>query len=164
MNCALWRFTVALCGIVVSVQYGTPTRAANVMTELLQGEYLDQKTCVELRILRNEIFARHGRKFYDPDLGAHFHNQAWYRPQFERSEFPHEVITDLQSKNIYHIKHYEKDKECGKWKMPFNINEWTIIEWSAAVVGLAALVTIAGALVKMFSSRRRRGLARTEDL
>ena len=71
---------------------------------------------MELRIMRNEIYARHGRKFYDRDLSAYFHDQPWYDPRYERSEFPDELITDLQTKNIYHIKHYEKRKKCGKWK------------------------------------------------
>jgi hypothetical protein len=34
----------------------------------------------ELRIARNEIFARHGRIFASPDLIAYFSKQSWYRP------------------------------------------------------------------------------------
>ncbi|MCL4673442.1 MAG: YARHG domain-containing protein [Sphingomonadaceae bacterium] len=33
-----------------------------------------------LRIARNEIFARKGRRFRDPDLVSHFSQFAWYRP------------------------------------------------------------------------------------
>jgi hypothetical protein len=35
----------------------------------------------ELRIARNEIFARHGRIFRDPELRAHFERFSWYNPQ-----------------------------------------------------------------------------------
>lgn len=34
----------------------------------------------ELRLARNEIYARHGRIFRSPDLAAHFSRYAWYRP------------------------------------------------------------------------------------
>lgn len=34
----------------------------------------------ELRIARNEIYARRGRFFRDPALAAHFQNFSWYRP------------------------------------------------------------------------------------
>lgn len=38
--------------------------------------YLDP---AELRLLRNEIFARHGHSFQDPQLRAHFAGKSWYR-------------------------------------------------------------------------------------
>lgn len=34
----------------------------------------------QLRIARNEIYARHGRIFKSPDLAAHFAKFAWYKP------------------------------------------------------------------------------------
>ena len=37
----------------------------------------------QLRIARNEIYARHGRIFKSPDLAAHFSKFAWYRPVAE---------------------------------------------------------------------------------
>lgn len=36
---------------------------------------------LQLRIARNEIFAREGRAFKDPSLVAYFSQFAWYRPQ-----------------------------------------------------------------------------------
>ncbi|MBN1574430.1 MAG: YARHG domain-containing protein [Deltaproteobacteria bacterium] len=35
-------------------------------------------SCWELRILRNEIYARHGRKFKSKDLQDYFAGQPWY--------------------------------------------------------------------------------------
>ena len=34
----------------------------------------------QLRIARNEIYARRGRFFRDPQLAAHFSRFEWYRP------------------------------------------------------------------------------------
>ncbi|MFC1678826.1 YARHG domain-containing protein [Elusimicrobiota bacterium] len=46
--------------------------------------HLDGKSLQELRLLRNELFARHGRKFRSQDLADYFSKQPWYRinPQY----------------------------------------------------------------------------------
>jgi hypothetical protein len=41
---------------------------------------LDGKPRAELRLLRNEVFARHGRTFSSSDLQRHFGRQPWYKP------------------------------------------------------------------------------------
>lgn len=38
-------------------------------------------SAAQLRIARNEIYARHGFIFHAPDLQQHFSAFAWYRPQ-----------------------------------------------------------------------------------
>jgi hypothetical protein len=47
---------------------------------------LDGQTAASLRLLRNEIFARHGRSFQSKDLQDFFNNQAWYRPDSNYSD------------------------------------------------------------------------------
>ncbi|MBS2214055.1 YARHG domain-containing protein [Carboxylicivirga mesophila] len=39
-----------------------------------------QEVLSEMRIFRNEIFARHGRTFSSSDLKNYFENQEWYKP------------------------------------------------------------------------------------
>lgn len=46
---------------------------------LLSAEELGNYSALELRIARNEIFARHGLRFRDPALQAHFAQFGWYR-------------------------------------------------------------------------------------
>jgi len=41
---------------------------------------LEQKTAAELRLIRNEVFARKGYVFKSKDLNTHFKGQAWYSP------------------------------------------------------------------------------------
>jgi len=43
-------------------------------------EGLSGKSEAELRVLRNTVFAKHGRSFRSADLQAHFSSQPWYRP------------------------------------------------------------------------------------
>lgn len=49
-------------------------------TRLLTVADLDGRSMEELRIARNEIFARKGRYFNSPDLVARFSKFAWYAP------------------------------------------------------------------------------------
>jgi hypothetical protein len=46
---------------------------------LLSADELGNYSALELRIARNEIFARHGLRFTDPALRAHFGQFSWYR-------------------------------------------------------------------------------------
>ena len=41
----------------------------------------------DLSIARNQIYARHGRKFQDPFLNALFSTKSWYEPRYEGAEF-----------------------------------------------------------------------------
>ncbi|WP_422061124.1 YARHG domain-containing protein [Sphingopyxis sp.] len=47
---------------------------------LLSADELGNYSALELRIARNEIFARHGLRFKDPRLRAHFSQFGWYSP------------------------------------------------------------------------------------
>ena len=59
----------------------------------------------EIRILRNSIFARHGRYFKDPELQAYFNSQPWYSPY--RKEVPIQELNDYERKNIEFLKKHE---------------------------------------------------------
>jgi len=58
----------------------------------------------ELRIMRNEIFARHSYIFKSDDLKEHFGNLSWYTPKY--SDVTSE-LTDIELKNIKFIQSYE---------------------------------------------------------
>ena len=58
----------------------------------------------ELRILRNEIYARHGRYFRTDWLGQHFWNQPWYAPD---EEFKDEQLSATERQNVETIVKYE---------------------------------------------------------
>lgn len=47
---------------------------------LLTADELGNYSALELRIARNEIFARRGMRFKDPALQGHFSQFGWYRP------------------------------------------------------------------------------------
>jgi hypothetical protein len=55
-------------------------------TTLLQPADLKGLTDEDARKLRNEIYARHGRRFTDPKLQHYFESFAWYKPSKSFSE------------------------------------------------------------------------------
>ncbi len=64
----------------------------------------------ELRLIRNEIFARHGRIFSSPDLAAYFGQKAWYVPTYSPEEFDANMgsyLTAYELANLEVILKYE---------------------------------------------------------
>ena len=61
----------------------------NSSTEYLTGEQLIRMnlTGEQLRLARNEIYARYGRMFKTAELQAYFDAQPWYVPKYTPKEF-----------------------------------------------------------------------------
>ena len=65
---------------------------------------IDQET---LRIGRNEIYARHGRKFSDTKLQEYFDSKQWYEGTIEPDKFDESVLNEYEKENIKLIKDAE---------------------------------------------------------
>lgn len=48
---------------------------------------LDALTDEQLNFAHNEIYARHGRMFYDERYAEHFAKCSWYKPRYSPEEF-----------------------------------------------------------------------------
>ena len=76
---------------------------------------LEGLTPDQLRIARNEIYARHGRMFQDEFLVQWFNSKPWYREievKFSPEEFDanqSERMTELELDNAKFIREYEKE-------------------------------------------------------
>jgi hypothetical protein len=62
------------------------------------------KSAYELKLMRNEIFARHGYIFKSDDLRNYFNAQPWYRPMYTNVDG---FLSALEKANISFIKSYE---------------------------------------------------------
>ena len=60
----------------------------------------------DLRFLRNEIYARHGRIFKTKDLNDYFTQQTWYKPD---PNYADSVLTATEYANLTTIKKVEAD-------------------------------------------------------
>lgn len=58
----------------------------------------------QLKVARNEIYARHGRPFVHKDLQCYFSSKSWYKinPNFDNS-----LLTVTENKNIDAIHNHE---------------------------------------------------------
>ncbi|MGP1489151.1 MAG: YARHG domain-containing protein [Peptoanaerobacter stomatis] len=62
----------------------------------------------ELRIARNEIFARYGRMFNDVELQNYFNKCSWYEPLIKPENFNENQLNEYEKANIQLIKQHEK--------------------------------------------------------
>jgi hypothetical protein len=73
-------------------------------TELITDETLGYLFAEDLRVLRNEIYARRGRIFKDVNLQKYFAAQAWYKPD---PQFKDEMLNEIEVKNLAVIREAE---------------------------------------------------------
>ncbi|SRR5579883_1603371 len=69
---------------------------------------LDGKDSFTLDIMRNAIFARHGRRFQTPGLQNYFNRQPWYSAKYSPDEFDQlNLLSPLEKKNVEYIAAYQ---------------------------------------------------------
>lgn len=74
-------------------------------TDVLPEEALSDLFTEDLRVLRNEIYARRGRIFKDAELQKYFAAQPWYQPN---PDFKDEQLSEIEFKNLAAIKKAEE--------------------------------------------------------
>ena len=76
-----------------------------IATTAVGDDYLGDLFAEDLRVLRNEIYARHGRVFKDADLQKYFAAQPWYKPD---PTFTDEKLSEIEIANLAKIKEAEE--------------------------------------------------------
>ncbi len=72
---------------------------------LVSEEMLKGLSLHELRLLRNEVYARHGRQFKTEWLSQYFWSQPWYEAREDNKE---PVLSEFDRKNVETIVAYER--------------------------------------------------------
>lgn len=62
----------------------------------------------DCRIARNEIYARHGRKFNDEALQSYFNDKGWYQGTINPDDFNENMLNEYEKANRDLIVEYEK--------------------------------------------------------
>lgn len=75
----------------------------NSAEEYLTMEDLEGLSPKELRLARNEIMARHGRKFGDPELSAYFESKDWYEGTIDGETFDEEHTGELNEYELRNV-------------------------------------------------------------
>lgn len=75
-------------------------------------EDLNSLTQKEVLLARNEIFARHGRKFNTDWIREYFEERNWYAPEYEADYFDNYLVdtefNEYEKENIKFIRAYEE--------------------------------------------------------
>ena len=86
--------------------YIFPHSATRALTEEEIRELTPQQMCYA----RNEIYARHGRKFDSKELQDYFNSKSWYSGTISPDRFkPSTMLSDLENKNAALILKIEKE-------------------------------------------------------
>lgn len=75
-----------------------------------QESALRRLTAEELRLARNEIYARHGRMFTSADLSAYFQQKSWYKGSISAADFDETVLTEAERENIRLLQRLEGEQ------------------------------------------------------
>ena len=86
-------------------------RPFDLSTEI-DTAYLEGMTFENLRILRNEIFARKGYRFSSKDLIDYFTEYEWYKAQYDANEVS-KLLNDLDKVNIQTLSDYQATYSKG---------------------------------------------------
>lgn len=70
---------------------------------------LEGLTADECRLARNELYARHGRRFTDEALQNYFDGCSWYKGTIDASDFKESMLSDVEVANRDLIVEYEKE-------------------------------------------------------
>lgn len=100
--------------VVSNVQKVASPKVSNTATKplfqqrLLTLADLKGRSAWELTVMRNEIYARHGRKFKEQKLQRYFESQSWYKPRYSGEEFPDSLLSEIELKNAITIRDYQR--------------------------------------------------------
>ncbi len=79
-------------------------RYPEASSRYLQDSDVRNVSPYDLKIMRNEIFARHGLIFKTDDMRSYFSAQSWYRPMYSDVT---KQLTTIEKWNVDFIKGYE---------------------------------------------------------
>ncbi len=100
-----------------AADYILPESNSRIMTEA-DVEGLSLK---ELNYAKNEIYARHGRKFQSKELQDYFGSKSWYEGKYEGNEFDAtygvSLLSDIEKKNAEFLKKKEFAMSSGGYKL-----------------------------------------------
>ena len=63
----------------------------------------------EINYAKNEIYARHGRRFQSKELQDYFNAQSWYRGTIDAEDFSESWLSDIEKKNAAFLAEVEFD-------------------------------------------------------
>lgn len=82
----------------------------------ISDEELMYFSAQELRLARNEIFARRGRAFEDVELATYFSNKKWYKATQSAKSFDYDSLNEYEKANVLLLQEMEPSAPTLVWK------------------------------------------------
>lgn len=96
---------------IINVEVTGDNSSENVIvdssTRMLSENDLVNLTKDQLRIARNEMYARHGCLFEDQDLQNHFNQCSWYKAGSIYAKDAYDILSEIEKSNAELIHNYE---------------------------------------------------------
>lgn len=125
---ALWDTAPDMSVMASGEQMEQTDTQSSAQASLLEGDFvfpdsnqrylteddLRYLSAEELRIARNEIYARLGRTFDTETLQAYFNAKPWYNGRIAPGDFKDEMLNEYERSNTRFIKAYEEKRSTGE--------------------------------------------------
>ncbi|HAM30508.1 MAG TPA: hypothetical protein DCP49_03665, partial [Erysipelotrichaceae bacterium] len=79
-------------------------------SKYITTEELASLSLQEINYAKNEIYARHGRKFNSNELQNYFDQQSWYRGSISSNDFSDQVFNEFEKANIKALEEEEYNR------------------------------------------------------
>ena len=97
--------------------FGVPSYARNDSAYILSessSKYLTKSdisglSAKTLELARNEIYAKHSRRFSTTELQSYFNSKSWYVGTIEPSDFSESVLNDYETANVAFLEKQEDE-------------------------------------------------------
>ena len=90
-------------------------------TKLLTSSDIAGLSLKELNYAKNEIYARHGRKFDSNELRTYFESKSWYEGKYSAADFDANysarILSDTERKNAEFLKNAEYAMSGGGYQL-----------------------------------------------
>lgn len=80
-------------------------------TRLLTDSDVEGLSLQQINYAKNEIYARHGRKFNSSELQDYFNSKSWYNGTIDPDDFTDGMLSSIEQQNVQFLseKEYEID-------------------------------------------------------
>ena len=96
----------ASAGSAADMGYSIPDSSTRYLTR----SELEVLNADQLRFVRNEIYARHGRIFTSDDLRTYFESQSWYHGTIQPENFTDDMLNEIERANVRLITEIESGR------------------------------------------------------
>ena len=99
--------------VVTQAEQAAPAESPEILPQsddrILTERDVSDLSLQEINYAKNEIYARHGRRFQSKELQDYFNAQSWYHSTVDAEDFSESWLSDIEKKNAEFLAEVEFD-------------------------------------------------------